>query len=134
MLQKAVTQIADTTTAAFAALRDPLGTTKLITRAQRRMNLVDFGSTPFEEPLENLLRACREEAELSVFGRFVTHWDTIRFLSNLLRLREEERRAPEILEQRIERPIFIAGLPRSTTFLHSLLAEDDTNPSQASGS
>ena len=75
-----------------------------------------------------MLRACREEAELSLFGRFVTHWDTIRFLSNLLRLREEERRAPKILEERIERPIFIAGLPRSgTTFLHSLLAEDDTN-------
>jgi Sulfotransferase family len=128
MLQKAVTQTADTITAAFAALRGPLAATELITRAQRRMNLVDFGSTPFQEPLEKLLRACREEAELSLFGRFATRWDTVRFLSNLLRLREEERRAPKILEERIERPIFIAGLPRSgTTFLHSLLAEDDTN-------
>jgi Sulfotransferase family len=128
MLQKAVTQTADTITAAFAALRGSLGATELITRAQRRMNLVDFGSTLFQEPLEKLLRACREEAELSLLGRFVTRWDTIRFLSNLLRLREEERRTPEILEQRIERPIFIAGLPRSgTTFLHSLLAEDGTN-------
>jgi hypothetical protein len=128
MLQKAVTQIADTITAAFAALRDPSGATELITRAQRRVNLVDFGSTPFQEPLEKLLHACRAEAELSLLGRFVTHWDIIRFLSNLLRLREEERRAPEILKERIERPIFIAGLPRSgTTFLHSLLAEDDTN-------
>jgi hypothetical protein len=128
MLQKAVTQTADTITAAFAALRGPLAATELITRAQRRMNLVDFGSTSFQEPLEKLLRACREEAELSLFGRFATRWDTVRFLSNLLRLREEERRAPKILEERIERPIFIAGLPRSgTTFLHSLLAEDDTN-------
>jgi hypothetical protein len=128
MLQKAVAQTANTMTAAFAALRDPLDATELITRAQRRMNLVDFGSTPFQGPLEKLLRACREEAELSLLGRFVTRWDTIRFLSNLLRLREEERRAPKILEERIERPIFIAGLPRSgTTFLHSLLAEDYTN-------
>jgi hypothetical protein len=128
MLQKAVAQTANTMTAAFAALRDPLDATELITRAQRRMNLVDFGSTPFQGPLEKLLRACREEAELSLLGRFMTRWDTIRFLSNLLRLREEERRAPEILEERIERPIFIAGLPRSgTTFLHSLLAEDGTN-------
>jgi len=128
MFQKAVAQTADTINAALAAMRDPLGTNELITLAQRRMNLVDFGSTPFREPLENLLRACREEAALSLFGRVVTHWDTIRFLSNLLRLREEERQAPKILEERIERPIFIAGLPRSgTTFLHSLLAEDDTN-------
>jgi len=128
MLQKAVAQAADTIIAALADLRDPLGADELMTRAQRRMNLVDFGSTPFQEPLQNLLRACREEAELSLFGRFVTRWDAVRFLSNLLRLREEERRAPKILEERIERPIFIAGLPRSgTTFLHSLLAEDDIN-------
>ena len=128
MLQKAVVQAADTITAALAAVRDPLGANELVARAQRRMNLVDFGSTPFQEPLQNLLRACREEAELSLFGRFATRWDAVRFLSNLLRLREEERRAPKILEERIERPIFIAGLPRSgTTFLHSLLAEDDTN-------
>jgi hypothetical protein len=128
MLQKAVVQAADTITAALAAMRDPLGANELVARAQRRMNLVDFGSTPFQEPLQNLLRACREEAELSLFGRFATRWDAVRFLSNLLRLREEERRAPQILEERIERPIFIAGLPRSgTTFLHSLLAEDGTN-------
>jgi hypothetical protein len=128
MLQKAVAQAADTIIAALAAVRDPLGANELMSRAQRRMNLVDFGSTPFREPLQNLLRACREEAELSLFGRFATRWDAVRFLSNLLRLREEERRAPKILEERIERPIFIAGLPRSgTTFLHSLLAEDDTN-------
>ena len=37
-------------------------------------------------------------------------------------------RAPEILDQRVERPIFVAGLPRSgTTFLHSLLAQDRAN-------
>jgi len=128
MLQRAVSQAANTITAAFAIMRDPLDADELIGLAQRRTGLVDFGSTPFDEPLQNLLRACREEAELSLFGRFATRWDAVRFLSNLLRLREEEKRAPQILEQRVERPIFIAGLPRSgTTFLHSLLAQDRTN-------
>jgi hypothetical protein len=128
MLQRAVSQAADTITAALAVMRDPLDANELIARAQRRTDLVDFGCTPFEEPLQKLLRACREEAELSLFGRFATRWDAVRFLSNLLRLREEERRAPKILEQGVERPIFIAGLPRSgTTFLHSLLAQDRTN-------
>ena len=47
MFQKAVAQTADTINAALAAVRDPLGTNELITLAQRRMNLVDFGSTPF---------------------------------------------------------------------------------------
>jgi len=128
MLQRAVSQAVDTITAALAIMRDPLDADELIGRAQRRTGLVDFGSTPFDEPLQNLLRACREEAELSLFGRSATRWDAVRFLSNLLRLREEEKRAPQILEQRVERPIFIAGLPRSgTTFLHSLLAQDRTN-------
>ena len=128
MLQRAVSQVADPMIDAIAILRDPLRADQLIARARRRTRLVDFGSTAFQEPLQNLLRACREEAELSLFGRFATHWDAVRFLSNLLRLREEERRAPKILEHRIERPIFIAGLPRSgTTFLHSLLAQDPTN-------
>jgi len=128
MLQRAVSQAADSMFDALAILRDPLSAEELIMRARRRMSLVDFGATPFEEPLRNLLRACREEAELSLFGRFATRWDAVRFLSNLLRLREEERRAPEILEQQVERPIFIAGLPRSgTTFLHSLLAQDRAN-------
>ena len=60
-----------------------------------------------------LLDACADEAELSLFGGAAIRWDTIRFLGNLLRLRDEEKRAPEILEQPIEAPLVIAGLPRS---------------------
>ncbi len=128
MLQRAVSRVADTMVDALAILRDPLSADELIARARRQTGLVDFGGAPFEKPLQNLLRACGEEAELSLFGRFATRWDAVRFLSNLLRLHEEERRAPEILGQSIEHPIFIAGLPRSgTTFLHSLLAQDHTN-------
>jgi hypothetical protein len=112
----------------LGVLRNALSANELIDQARRRTGLIDFGTTSFQEPLQNLLRACREEAQLSLFGRLATRWDGIRFLSNLLRLRREEERAPEILEQPIGRPIFIAGLPRSgTTFLHSLLAEDNTN-------
>ncbi|MBV8121860.1 MAG: sulfotransferase [Alphaproteobacteria bacterium] len=74
------------------------------------------------------LQALSEEADLSLFGGAAVRWDTVRFLGNLLRLQDEEKRSPEILDQRIEPPLVIAGLPRSgTTFLHSLLVEDDTN-------
>jgi Sulfotransferase family len=100
----------------------------LVSRARQRSGLADFGATPFAEALQMLLRSCREEADLGLFGRFAIRWDSIRFLSNLLRLRAEEMQAPEILDLPIERPILIAGLPRSgTTFLHSLLAEDPAN-------
>src|SRR4051812_23006051 len=100
----------------------------LIERAWRDTRLSDFGNTPFREGLRVFLRSCAEEADLSLFGRFGTRWDIGRFLANLLRLRDEELRTPTILEEPLERPIFITGLPRSgTTFLHRLLAEDDAN-------
>src|SRR4051812_35848646 len=100
----------------------------LIERTIRRVGLADFGNTPFREGLQVFLRACTEEADLSLFGHFGTQWDVARFLSNLLRLRYEELQTPAILDQRIERPIILTGLPRSgTTFLHQLLAADDSN-------
>jgi hypothetical protein len=128
MLQKAVSRIAATMLDALVDRRDEMSADELVARARRRTGLVDFGGAPFEEALEIFLDACREEAELSLFGRLATRWDALRFLSNLLRLRAEEAQTPGILEQPIERPIFVAGLPRSgTTFLHSLLAQDRTN-------
>ena len=109
-------------------LRRPLQPDDLIERAMRRTGLADFGDQPFREGLQVLLRACAEEADLSLFGHFGTRWDVGRFLSNLLRLRYEELQTPATLDQPIERPIFITGLPRSgTTFLHQLLAADDSN-------
>src|SRR5579875_173401 len=112
----------------MALLRRPLCAEELIAQARRRTGFSDFGDTPFQPALEVFLRACTEEAALSLFGRFGTRWDVIRFLSNLLWLRHAELERPEILEQPIERPLFITGLPRSgTTFLHRLLAEDGDN-------
>jgi Sulfotransferase family len=128
MLQRSVFQVAGAVADAFAPLRDPLNADQLIAVAQRRTGLTEFGETHFRGPLQNFLCACHEEADLSLVGRIATRWDALRFLSNLLRLRDEETRAPEILDRPVTRPIFIAGLPRSgTTFLHSLLAEDSAN-------
>ncbi len=48
-------------------------------------------------------------------------------LANRLRIALDRRRVPAIAEEKIERPIFVVGFPRSgTTLLHSLLAEDPT--------
>ncbi len=124
----AVFQVADLLGDAFAPLREPLGADQLIALARRRTGLPNFGETAFLDPLQKLLRACYEDANLSLVGRVATRWDVVRFLSNLLRLFDEEQRAPEVLARPVDRPIFISGLPRSgTTFLHSLLAEDPVN-------
>ncbi len=112
----------------FERWRRPPQAGELIDAARRRTGLGDFGDDGFEPPLRRLLQACAEEAELSLFGAAALRWDSVRFLGNLLRLRDEEKRAPAILEQSIEAPLVIAGLPRSgTTFLHGLLTEDRGN-------
>jgi hypothetical protein len=109
-------------------LRRPLRPDALLASARRRTGSHEFGDIDFLDPLRRLLTACHEEAALSLVGRIATRWDVVRFLGNLLRLHDEEQRAPAILLERIERPIFITGLPRSgTTFLHRLLLEDPTN-------
>lgn len=121
-------QSADMIADASARWRRPPSADRLIEQARRRTGMTDFGDIPFEQPLRRLLQACREEAELSLFGSAAIRWDTARFLANLLRMRDEEKRSPEILDQPIERPVIIAGLPRSgTTFLHGLLTEDSAN-------
>jgi hypothetical protein len=106
----------------------PLSAGELMDSARRRTELLDFGEEPFEEPLRILTESYEREACLSLLGRIAARWDTLRFLSNLLTLREAEKRNPAILNQGIERPIFITGLPRSgTTFLHNLLSRDASN-------
>ncbi|MDY6855962.1 MAG: sulfotransferase [Thermodesulfobacteriota bacterium] len=48
-----------------------------------------------------------------------------RLLVNSLRIQEDIKRNPEILDVPIHRPMFIVGLPRTvTTLLHNLLAQD----------
>jgi hypothetical protein len=109
-------------------LNRPLSAAELIQLARRRTGLADFGEPCFEAPLEVLVRSYEEEADLSPFGRMAARWDTVRFLINLLLLRDAEKRHPAILEQTIAAPLFITGLPRSgTTFLHRLLCEDAAN-------
>jgi len=112
----------------LAILRLPLRPEDLIRRAKRSDGLVDFGDVSFRAGLETFLHACNDEAELSLFGYFGTRWDTSRFLRNLLRLRHEEEKAPEIVDEPVEQPLFVMGMPRSgTTFLHRLLTADRAN-------
>ena len=103
----------------------PLMADALIRSAQRRTGLSDFGVGNFEEPLEILLRDYDRSADLSLFGRISARWDILRYLTNLLLLKEAERQQPAILAQTIQRPLFIIGMPRSgTSFMHYLLAQD----------
>jgi hypothetical protein len=124
-VQAAVLSLADAMAARIGVLRRKLRAEDMLRAARRSAGLNDFGDMSFVGPLQLLLDKCVDEASLSVVGRLALRWDTVRFLVNLLRLREAERRAPVITQQHIKQPIFITGLPRSgTTFLHRLMMAD----------
>lgn len=81
----------------------------------------DFGTDSFREPLEVYVRACDEEAELTAFGRLLISKMLSSSLANRIALRRWSREHPEVLDERIERPWVIVGLPRTGTSLLSIL-------------
>jgi hypothetical protein len=101
---------------------------ELLETAQRATGLGDFGGDEFRTPYRIFLRACEDEARLHPLGRMLVRGDVLTWLSNRLRLEDARKRDPAIAAQRIERPIFITGLPRTgTTILHELLMQDPAN-------
>jgi hypothetical protein len=111
----------------------PLGSVQfekaaLLEEARRQTGLDDFGSLPFQEPLQRLLASIESEATLNPIGQLATRQDLIRILVNRLQLEKDRKSNPAIAEQKIPRPIMITGLPRTgTTLLHRLLALDPAN-------
>lgn len=97
----------------------------LLAAARRKTGLAEFGDPSFLEPFRVLLEALEREAGLSALGRIATRGHLLQLLASRLRLEDLIRRHPEILRERIERPIIIAGLPRSgTTHLFNLVSCD----------
>ncbi|HWI11037.1 MAG TPA: sulfotransferase [Burkholderiaceae bacterium] len=87
--------------------------------------LDDFGEPDFRERLAVWLEAGTQDIGLNALGRAVLFGYCVRYASNRLRLEDLVRRHPEILAERIARPVFIAGLPRSgTTSLINLMGRD----------
>ena len=93
--------------------------------ARRQAGLDDFGARTFDEGLRELLESWEQQAGLSLLGRLMARTQVIELLANRLRSVDVMRRHPEIERERIERPIFIIGMPRTgTSILHELLARD----------
>ena len=106
----------------------PLKVERLLKQAQQQTGLNDFGDDSFREPLRLLCEACHEEARLTLIGHLAFRTDTLRFLTNRLRLVEDRKRYNQIALQAIRQPIFIVGLPRTgSTLLHRLLGQDPAN-------
>ena len=99
----------------------------MLAAASQRSGLDDFGpdQEDFIEPLKLLLRSIDEESGAHEAGRAVLAERIVGLLTDRLYAEDWFRRHPEILDERIEAPVFIAALPRTgTTMLHRLLASD----------
>jgi hypothetical protein len=105
----------------------------LLGAARRATGLEDFGDDGFREPLRLLLKSLESEAALTLLGRIVARGDLTGVLITRLQLERDRARHPGIAAERIVRPVFIVGLPRTgSTLLHHLLAQDpDTRTPQA---
>ncbi|MBS0474239.1 MAG: sulfotransferase [Proteobacteria bacterium] len=121
-------------TPALAAWREgpadfpcPLTAEQALARAMAETGLADFGpETGFRERLAVIFAALQEDDGLTRGGRIFVLQQAVRAMANRLRIEDLVRRHPEILDVPIDRPIFIAGLPRSgTTHLVNWLSRDD---------
>lgn len=93
--------------------------------AAAQTGLGDFGSDEFREPLEVLCRAMGTEADFSPMGKVSQFSQLTAFAVNRLRIEQYIKDHPDALEVPVERPIVIAGLPRTgTTHLHNLISAD----------
>jgi hypothetical protein len=97
----------------------------LIRSAKKITGLTDLGKDFHDEPLDRLLRAVNEEANLHPVGRFITRERFTSLLSIRLRAEHFFQKHPQILEQEIYPVWIIVGLQRTgTTKLQRLLSAD----------
>jgi len=97
----------------------------VVAAAQAVDGLNDFGDDSYRKPLEKLLWSLQHEALLNDIGRSVLRQRVVDILATRLRVQSYISRYPEILEEQIEAPLVIVGLPRTgTTMLHRTIAAD----------
>lgn len=93
--------------------------------AMAQTGLDDFGADDFRERLNVWCQAIDEDGNASAVTRANLFQMMIRYAATRLRIEDLVKRHPEILDIEIDRPIIVAGLPRSgTTHLLGLLSAD----------
>jgi len=97
----------------------------ILEEASETLKLDDFGSMDFMARLARLCDEWRNDLDLNNLGRFNLRNKLLRYAKNRLLIQDTLKRHPDIHKITIERPIIVAGLPRSgTTHLLNLLAAD----------
>ena len=98
---------------------------KVLAAACAATGLSDFGDEGFRPRLALWLKSCDDDQGLSSLGRAGIFRQAVNYATGRLYLEDLIRRHPEIEQADIERPLIIAGLPRSgTTYALALMAGD----------
>jgi hypothetical protein len=93
--------------------RDDLRVEKVMAAAVQATACDDFGDLDFVEGLRIYLEDLRTHSGLTHRGIASQFQDVVRMLSNRLGYQRDLKRHPEILDEVIEKPIIILGLPRT---------------------
>ena len=98
---------------------------KIMSAARTQSGLQDFGEMDFVERLEVICAGYRADRDLTTLGRMIPSNVLIRNAVQRLRHEALWKAHPEIANTAIDRPIIIAGLPRSgTTHMVNLISND----------
>lgn len=102
-----------------------LSARSIMREASDTTGLTDWGPDDFLERLNLLCEEWNADRELTGLGRLTLRGKLVQHATSRLLIRDTFKRHPEIHEVEIERPIIVAGLPRSgTTHLLNLMAAD----------
>jgi len=82
----------------------------LLSREHTGIDLIDNDAI---EPINRLVNSLNEESNLHEVGIVAIQKKLLRILSNRLRMQRDILAHPEILDQKINAPIFIHGMPRT---------------------
>lgn len=97
----------------------------LLERAKKITQLSDFGSQDFYLPLTRLTESLRKEAQLNFVGKHLSKNMLTELLTERLRSQHYFQTFPEASSEKIHKPLFVIGMPRSgTSFLFNLLCQD----------
>lgn len=101
---------------------------ELLDAARGETGLSDYGPTHFREGLGVLIQALNTEARLKPETVPLVRYRILEQLTKRLHIEDWFTRHPEILKEKIERPICIIGSPRSgSSIMHDLWSLDPAN-------
>lgn len=96
--------------------------------SSRAGGISDFGNAQFIDSLELLVQSLNTEAQLNEMGELIASERLLQHAVNRLNYINDRKNNPEIANEKIVKPVFIVGMPRTgTTIFHDILAQDSRN-------